>query len=331
MYPLDNKRCHSFMTRAAALWVVALLLVAGKAAAQTRASIPDSARILYSDIPNFWQAYDRLTPVLTRADSIAIINQEYLGRGSAGLNGYLETHLKKADNLLFALGLLPKYIAAVRANTLRLRSQEYLIRAALRRVEAFYPPATYPDIYFVIAGFTSQGTVSRGNVVLAAEMVTADSTTPRTELPPFLRNVDLTGGVLPCILVHELMHAQQNYVADRSLLAQVLVEGVADFITQKAIGCVQTAAATYAWGETHERELWQQFAQEMAGTDYSKWLYNGNTIKDRPDQLGYWMGYQIAEAYYERAQDKRQAIHDLLNIRDYRALLDASGYATRFQ
>jgi uncharacterized protein YjaZ len=160
-------------------------------------------------------------------------------------------------------------------------------------------------------------------------MVSADSLTPRAELPPFFRNVDLTRTVLPCIMVHEMLHAQQNYPSDKSLLAQVLVEGVADFITHKAVGCVQTAAATYAYGEAHERELWQLFQQEMHGTDYSKWLYNGN-IKDRPDQLGYWMGYQIAEAYYNRASDKQKAIRELLNIRDFGAVLKASGYASKF-
>ncbi|HEX6065539.1 MAG TPA: DUF2268 domain-containing putative Zn-dependent protease [Longimicrobiales bacterium] len=309
------------------LLVALFLAAASTASAQSRVEHPDSARIVLSDVAVFWRAYDKLTPAMTRADSARTLEQEYLAHASAGLQGYAATHIKKPENLLMGLGLLPKYVAGVRANTLKISVDD--VRAALRKVETFYPDATYPDIYFVFAGFTSQGTVSKGNVIIAAEMVSADSLTPRAELPPFLRNVDLTRNVLPCIMVHEMLHAQQNYPADKSLLAQVMVEGVADFITQKAVGCVQTAAATYAYGEAHERELWQLFQQEMRGTDYSKWLYNGN-IKDRPDQLGYWMGYQIAEAYYERAADKQRAIRELLNIRDFNALLEASGYASKF-
>jgi hypothetical protein len=305
-----------------------LLMLASSAAAQTRTGHPDSARIVTSDVAHFWSAYDQLTPAMTRADSTAVLTREYTARGSEGLQGYLDTHLKQPENLLMGLGMLPRYLAAVRANTLGISSEA--VRSALRGVEEFYPDATYPAIYFVIAGFTSQGTVSHGNVVIAAEMVSADATTPRAELPPFLRNVDLTREVLPCILVHELIHAQQQYAPDKSLLAQVMTEGVADFVTHEAVGCVQTAATTYAWGEAHERELWRQFQQEMHGSDYSKWLYNGNTIKDRPDQLGYWMGYQIAEAYYNRAADKRRAIRELLNIQDHRAVLAASGYGERF-
>jgi hypothetical protein len=308
--------------------MVLLLLLASPAAAQTRTAHPDSARIVMSDVAHFWSAFDQLTPAMTRTDSVEVLTRVYIARGSEGLQGYLDTHLRKPENLLMGLGMLPKYLAAVRAHTLGISTEA--VRAALRRVEAFYPDATYPAIYFVIAGFTSQGTVSHGNVVIAAEMVSADAATPRHELPPFLRNVDLTREVLPCILVHELMHAQQHYARDNSLLAQVMTEGVADFVTHKAVGCVQTAPTTYAWGEAHERELWRQFQQEMHGTDYSKWLYNGNTIKDRPDQLGYWMGYQIAEAYYSRAADKRRAIRELLNIQDHRAVLAASGYGERF-
>ena len=305
-----------------------LLMLASSAAAQTRTAHPDSARIVTSDVAHFWSAYDQLTPTMTRADSTAVLTRVYTGRGSEGLLGYLDTHLKQPENLLMGLGMLPRYMAAVRANTLGISSEA--VRSALRRVEEFYPDATYPAIYFVIAGFTSQGTVSHGNVVIAAEMVSADAATPRDELPPFLRNVDLTRAALPCILVHELIHAQQQYAPDKSLLAQVMTEGVADFVTHKAVGCVQTAAMTYAWGEAHERELWRQFQQEMHGTDYSKWLYNGNTIKDRPDQLGYWMGYQIAEAYYNRSPDKRRAIRELLNSQDHRAVLAASGYGEEF-
>jgi len=39
------------------------------------------------------------------------------------------------------------------------------------------------------------------------------------------------------------------------------------------------------------------------------------------------MGYQIVEAYYDRADDKREAIRDILTIQDAEAFLDASGYA----
>ena len=41
------------------------------------------------------------------------------------------------------------------------------------------------------------------------------------------------------------------------------------------------------------------------------------------------MGYRICQAYYEAQADKKQAVHDILNISDYPAFLAASGYEAR--
>ena len=39
----------------------------------------------------------------------------------------------------------------------------------------------------------------------------------------------------------------------------------------------------------------------MAGSDVSDWLYGGTPRGDRPADLGYFVGFRIAQAYYERA------------------------------
>ncbi|MBL7851112.1 MAG: hypothetical protein JNN04_09435 [Cyclobacteriaceae bacterium] len=68
----------------------------------------------------------------------------------------------------------------------------------------------------------------------------------------------------------------------------------------------------------------------MNKKDYSGWLYGGNQ-KGRPQDLGYWMGYQITKAYFDRMPDKKQAVSDILNIRNASQFLEASGYADRFK
>jgi hypothetical protein len=40
--------------------------------------------------------------------------------------------------------------------------------------------------------------------------------------------------------------------------------------------------------------------------------------------------YKIAKTYYDRAADKKQAIRDILEIKDYDAFLAKSGYAEKF-
>jgi hypothetical protein len=82
--------------------------------------------------------------------------------------------------------------------------------------------------------------------------------------------------------------------------------------------------------QAHAAELWREFRADMHGADYSRWLYNGwnkKALGDKPPDLGYWMGYQISKAYYERASNKRQAIREILSIKDFDRFVAESGYA----
>ena len=49
----------------------------------------------------------------------------------------------------------------------------------------------------------------------------------------------------------------------------------------------------------------------------------------RPNDLGYFIGYRIAQAYYQRASDKSQAVRDIIAAcrGDARDFLARSGYA----
>jgi hypothetical protein len=65
----------------------------------------------------------------------------------------------------------------------------------------------------------------------------------------------------------------------------------------------------------------------------SRWLYTGGDItsaSSRPADLGYYAGFRITQAYYERQGDRRRASRDILTIAAFPQFLAASGYAARF-
>lgn len=73
--------------------------------------------------------------------------------------------------------------------------------------------------------------------------------------------------------------------------------------------------------------MWAEFKAAMRGTDVSRWLYNqGSATVDRPGDLGYFIGYRIAESYYARQPDKNAAVRSIIEARDVDAILMASGY-----
>ncbi len=323
------------MKRAVRCWSVAVLFslplsIPCALDAQQGVSEPDSARIITRDIPNFWKAYDGLPAARTRDDSLRVVRQEYLESASPGLEAFFRLRIQSADNILRALERMPRYYAAMRTNTLNIGRVEPRIREGYRQFRLLYPAVQFPDLYFLIGVFASSGTFTDEGLLLGAEMIAADETAPRDELPVWAPPADTSASAIACLAIHELVHVQQDYARGRFLLAQSLREGVANFLARLTVGCTGAAESAYSYGVAHERELWDEFRQQMTGA-YDNWLYNGHTSKDRPGDLGYFMGDRIAQAYYDRAAEKRQAIYDMLHIKDYGAFLEASGYGEKWE
>ena len=67
----------------------------------------------------------------------------------------------------------------------------------------------------------------------------------------------------------------------------------------------------------------------MNGTNTSNWLYEGDRAKGRPADMGYYMGYRICEAFYQKAVDKSEAVRRILALNDPEGLLRESGYAEK--
>ena len=65
----------------------------------------------------------------------------------------------------------------------------------------------------------------------------------------------------------------------------------------------------------------------MDDRSFYPWMY-GTPRDGRPNDLGYFIGYRIAQAYYNRMTDKAQAIRDIItgNGGDVKTLLARSGY-----
>jgi hypothetical protein len=68
----------------------------------------------------------------------------------------------------------------------------------------------------------------------------------------------------------------------------------------------------------------------MDSTNYGDWLYGVSGKDDRPNDLGYWMGYKITEQYFKKSSDKKNAVKEILDIKDFKSFLNKSGYLKRF-
>ena len=287
---------------------------------------PDRAAISTGDIDLFWAAYDHLKAA---PDPAAVLEREYFAHGSPGLQDFIFARIHSASGLVKTIDAAPKYYAALRPASLRIHEMVPRIRASFHKLKDIYPPATFPNVYFLIGRMNSAGTTGESGLLLGADMFGRQPGVSLDELSEWHRNVVASVDNIPPTVAHELIHYQQH-AEGKSLLAQALLEGSADFIGE-LISSGNINEAVNQYGMKHEAELWDDFRKEINGDDASHWLYQGKTQNGRPADLGYFLGYRIAQAYYEKAKDKQKALSDILNFKDPSALLSESGYADRFK
>lgn len=263
---------------------------------------PLDAKFITEDYERFWQAFDEME------NSSKNPFEDYLKNASDGFSplvGYFdpkafqETVEERKEDYLKSRNVLDS-----------LDGKETEIKNAYAEMKNLYPSAKFPPVYFVVGMFTSGGTITDKGLLIGSEK---------------LENLNgLTG-----LVAHELIHYQQRIEGKDNLLKQSIVEGSADFIGEMISGKhINLIAFTY--GNENEEELCKEFVKVMKKKRYKDWLYETSGKDDRPNDLGYWMGYKITEAYFKKQKDKMQAIAHILNIKDPMVFLQESRYLEKY-
>ena len=292
---------------------------------------PAGAQFVTADIGRFWEAYD----AGGSAGTASAFQSRYLDVASPGLRDFIQARSLTAASLTQMVRAYPRYFAAIRANTLRLSQSSTVldrVRQNYVRIETLYPASIFPPVTFLIGRFSTAGTVRQSGILVGTEFFAIDEATPLDELGAFQRVNVRALDSLAVIIAHEHTHVLQGQAgavgsaSSATLLEQSLHEGIADFVGELVSGS-HINAHVHAYGLLHEGELWTEFKAVMNGTNVSQWLYNqGTATGERPGDLGYFIGYRIAKAYYDKAADKVAALREIIEMKNAVAFLAASGY-----
>ena len=312
------------------IFATLLVLTGPLCAADTTITTPDPAQaeIVTSDVDHFWQAFDDAAKV--PADQrMAIYDKEYFDLGSQGFKDYVSLRPFTPGKFTEHVEQNRAYYTEIRPYIGQVVGQKPVIAAGFKRLKALYPDIKFPaHMYFIVGPQRALGLSSRNGILFAAEML---ATPPGT---PYVYN-QATPVIVPFVAVHETIHFNQTFdteTADKTTLLQATInEGTADFIASLVVQEPDIRQMTDRWqyGCAHEAELAARFASEEDTTKLQPWMYDHNPNTGWPPDMGYWLGYRIAQAYYQHATDKTAALRALLQVTDFKALLKASGWPAR--
>jgi hypothetical protein len=272
--------------------------------------------------------------------SSAEIQAQYLAHGGRGIEVFTPGRIGSAERLAAKIAASPDvYRDAVERCLPWVEPTNAQLRSTYLGLKGLLPSRPLPQIAVVVGANNSGGTAAPGIQVIGLEVICRSSKT-RAEFEERMRQ----------FFAHETVHTFQwrseEPPADM-LMAAALAEGTADFVTTLVTGRVPNAERD-SWARTREAWIWREFqsdaARVRAGVKpdgemdaeaqaaFRRWFANaGSPPAGWPDELGYWVGMRIAEAYVAAAADGHVAINELLDAKDPTTLATKSGYGRSFK
>lgn len=301
----------------------------------TGAFAQNTQNIVTTDIDNFWKAYDKITATKDSIKQLEYINKLFVEKGTPGLRDIMKARHYSPQEYVDAINKYPLFWKSIRENTFKAKSFAKEIELGVSKLQKLYPELKPANVYFTIGVFRTGGTTIGNNVLIGSEISLADKNTDVSELPESFNNLKTYFARNPIdevvfLNVHEFVHTQQKTTLCDNLLGQSVMEGVAEFLAVKALETPSnTPAITY--GKNNEQRVKEVFAKEMLNPFYGFWFYSNAKNEFNTRDLGYYVGYAIAEKSYEKAEDKKLAVKEMIEL-DYNnpillaKYVDKSGY-----
>lgn len=287
---------------------------AGPATSHAKPRSEKAVEIRVDDVDRFF-AMLAATQGKPTADQV---QQLYIEPASLGLRHLTRVRNVNASNIAKAVAEKPELYADALTCLKVLPKVRHRLETTLARLFRIYPGASNPPITILISRGTPVAIAGpETGVQIALEAIC----TPMAER--FLsKNLD---DRLVHVAAHEFIHSQQPPEKTApTVLERALEEGVAEFLGELASGGVANVAV-HRSAHGREIEIERRFLAEIDSKDLSAWF--DNTTENDVGQLGYWVGYRIAKAYYRKARHKPSAVASMLTITDAKQFLRNSRWS----
>ncbi|PHS03137.1 MAG: hypothetical protein COA88_16025 [Kordia sp.] len=279
-----------------------------------------NSHIITSDITNFWEAYDKITSTQDSTLQNKYLDSLYLQKGTVGLKAIREARNYTTQEYINAINNYPKFWASVRKNTLKADLFSSELEVGIENLGELYPDIKPAKIYFTIGALRTNGTTLDSLVLIGSELALADNESPTNEFPENLSHLRSYFDSEPSknivfLNIHEYIHTQQKTTIGYNLLAQTVLEGVAEFVAEKTLN-TNSPNPQIEFGRNNNAKIKAKFELEMFSPNIYNWIWNSSDNEFGMRDLAYYVGYKICEDYYNISTDKEQAIKEMIEL-DY--------------
>ena len=271
---------------------------------------PGEPRIITSDIDNSYEAFDQA--VVDTAHAERIFTEFYFEKGTKGLQDFYKSKIKSIQEFSDFVLKHKEFYQSIRKDITNLHDLRDQIKENFSEFERLYPDAKFPDVYFLIGSFRSNGTISKNGLLIGTEILSRTPDSDTSSWSDGILKISMNRSHIPITVNHELIHFNQNKMAGgNTLLWKSMREGSAEFIAELISG---ETDADFADFHGREIEVWRDFQQDKNKNTWRSWQQES---EQRPRNAGYWAGYMICKAYFEQIGNKEKMIQDLLHVKNY--------------
>ncbi|WP_284652399.1 hypothetical protein [Flavobacterium terrisoli] len=274
--------------------------------------------IITSDIDNFWVAYDKIVTTKDTTLQKEYITKLYIEKGTSGLTNIMIARRYDSKSYVDVINNYPLFWNSIRENTFKSKSLSKELELGIDKLKAIYPNLKPAKIYFTIGAFRTPGTIMDGSVLIGSEMALGDENIVSHEFPKkldyftnYLKQNPIKNVVF--LNIHEYVHTQQKTEGGYDLLSQSLFEGIAEFIPVIALS-TKSPTPAIEFGKVNDKKIRNAFENEMFSYWHYNWIWNDLENQFKTRDLGYYVGYAIAEKYYNQSKDKKEAIRKLIEL-----------------
>ncbi len=268
------------------------------------------------DLQQYWKAYDRIIQEKDSARQASLLQVIYLDPASEGLKSLLRLRNYIVGEYVQNIRNRPQFWASMRAPMLNVQKQFPAIEKDIRKLKAIYPDLEVVPIYFSVGAFRTGGTTDGKMVIIGAEYSLAGPNVVTTELPSYMQGFFREYKPwenLALLCTHEYIHTQQKE-SPGNLLTDCLREGIAEYLSCLATGKPSNSSAI-SFGKANQQAVLEQYVKDLfLMSNHYHWLWGENPNQLKVRDLGYYIGYEIAERYYKMAKDKKLAVKTLIEI-----------------